>query len=409
MENRKNEADLVHLLRLVVALWLCYLIILSGIDYLCFPRPVFRLSFYVINALDALLVLGLVSWHRSRMVLGRYFLPFIIVLLAVVPIVTGNLVVLRLPPSPEGNAEAIMLRLLPMMFMPLVVTAWRYQWKHVVIFILAMAGFNVGLHGWRHRPGGASFMPPLLAFLIQMVSFFLVGYFISTLMRRLREQNVSLEQANTQLVHYASTLEQLAVSQERNRLARDLHDTLAHTLSALSVQLEATKAYFDVDPGTVRELVDKALHMTRSGLIETRGALRALRANPLVDLGLLAALRKMVEESAAKSKLKLHIFLPDQVEALSPEVEQTVYRVAQESVANVVQHAGARNLTLKLAVEEGRLALEVCDDGRGFNVETGEESGHFGLIGLRERAQLVGGRLMVESRLGQGTTVKLSI
>ncbi len=252
-------------------------------------------------------------------------------------------------------------------------------------------------------------MPPLLAFLIQMVSFFLVGYFVSTLMRRLREQNVSLEQANAQLVHYATTLEQLAVSRERNRLARELHDTLAHTLSALSVQLETAKAYFDVDLGTAKELMEKSLQATRSGLIETRGALRALRANPLEDVGLLGALRKMAEESASKAKFKLHLFLPDQVEELSPEVEQTVYRVAQESVANVVQHAGARNLTLKLAVEEDRLVLEVSDDGRGFDVEKGEESGHFGLIGLRERAQLVGGRLMIESRLGQNTTVKLSI
>lgn len=409
MEKREKEADLLNLLRLVLALWLGYLPVLFVIDHALSPRPVFRVPFYLVNGLDALLMFGLVLWPRCRKVLGAVFLPLIIVLLAVVPVVTGNLVVLRMPPSPAGNAEAIMLRLLPMNFMPLVVTAWRYQWKHVVIFILAMSAFNVGLHGMYYRPGGAPFTPPLLAFVIQMVSFFLVGYFISTLMRRLREQNVSLEQANAQLVHYAGTLEHLAVSRERNRLARELHDTLAHTLSALSVQLEAAKAYFDVDLGTARELMEKSLQATRSGLIETRGALRALRANPLDDLGLLLALRQMAEESTANAKLQLHLSLPDQLESLSPDVEQTLYRVAQETVANVVQHAGARNLTLKLLVEEDVLMLVVSDDGIGFRVEDKEAMGHFGLVGLRERAQLMGGRLAIESRPGQGTTIKLAI
>lgn len=409
MEKARKETDLLHLLRLVAALWLGYLVVLSGMDHALFRRPVFGFHFYVINGLDALLVLGLTLGTRCRTALGRCFLPLIIALLAVVPVLTGNLVVLRMPPSPDGNPEAIMLRLLPMMLMPLVVTAWRYQWRHVIIFILVLTAFHIGLHGWYYRPGGAPFLPPLLAFIIQMMSFFLVGYFISTLMRRLREQNVSLEEANAQLVHYAGTLEQLATSRERNRLARELHDTLAHTLSALSVQLETAKAYFDVDEGIARELVEKSLHATRSGLIETRGALRALRASLLEDLGLVLALRQMAQDAASKARLKLSLALPEQCESLSPDVEQTLYRVAQEAIANVVQHAGARNLTLKLAVEEDRLTLVVGDDGRGFSVEEGEAAGHFGLVGLRERALLVGGRLSIESRPGEGSTLKLTI
>jgi signal transduction histidine kinase len=409
MKIKGTETELVHLLGLLVALWLSYLLVLAGIDYSFYPRPVFGLPFYLINGLDALLVLGLSLLPSSRIWFGRCFLPLIIVLLSVVPIVSGNLAVLGMPPTPAGNPEAIMLRLLPMMFMALVLTAWQYRWKHVVFFTLGMAGFNLTLHGWFYRPGGAPFLPPMTAFLIQTVSFLLVGYFISTLMSRLRAQNVSLEQANAQLVHYSSTLEQLTISRERNRLARELHDTLAHTLSALSVQLETAKAYFDVDSGATKELIDKSLQATRSGLLETRRALKELRASPLDDLGLLLALRKMAEEFSARAKFKLHLSLPDQLESLSPDVEQAVYRVAQEALTNAGHHANAQNLTLELATNDGRLTLTVADDGLGFDVEQGEVAGRFGLPGMRERAQLVSGQLTIESRPGQGSRIKLTV
>jgi signal transduction histidine kinase len=409
MSGKEAENELVHLLGLVVVLWLGYLFVLASIDHSLYPRPVFRLSYYLISGLDALVVLGLSFWPRSRIWLGRYFLPLVIVLLSVVPVVSGNLVVLRMPPSPARNPEAIMLRLLPMMLMALVLTAWQYRWKHVVLFTLGMAGFNLGLHAWFYRPGGAPFLPPVTAFVIQTVSFLLVGYFISTLMSRLRAQNISLEQANAKLVHYTSTLEHLTVSRERNRLARELHDTLAHTLSGLSVQLETVKAYFDFDSDTARRLLDRSLQATRSGLQETRRALKALRASPLDDLGLLLALDKMAEESAARAKLKLHLVMPDQLPPLSTDVEQTLYRVAQEAVANAVHHANAQNLTLQLSVDQGHLSLLVQDDGLGFNVEQEETSGHFGLAGMRERAQLAGGEIIIDSQPGQGTTIKLKI
>ena len=252
-------------------------------------------------------------------------------------------------------------------------------------------------------------MPPVAAFIIQAVNFLLVGYFISTLMRRLRDQNTSLEQVNAKLLHYTMTLEHLAVSQERNRLARELHDTLAHTLSALSVQLETAKAYFDVDLATARNLIDTSLQQTRSGLAETRIALKALRACPLDNLGLLAVLRKMSEEVADRGKIKLHILLPSESAILlSPDVEQTIYRIAQESLANVGHHANAGNLTVKLSIDDDRISLIICDDGIGFNVEKAEDPGHFGLLGMRERAQLTGGHLAISSSLGQGTTVQFT-
>jgi signal transduction histidine kinase len=218
--------------------------------------------------------------------------------------------------------------------------------------------------------------------------------------------------ANAQLVNYAATLEELTVSRERNRMARELHDTLAHTLSGVAVQLETAKAYWDVDPPAARSLLDKSLDTTRAGLVETRRALKALRASPLDDLGLAQALRQLAVETAARANLALQVAVPDQVAVLSPPAEQCLYRVAQEAVANVAQHAQARTLTVRLTAgssSESPTVLLVQDDGIGFDADTAAPAGHFGLAGIRERARLVGGELAVTSRQGQGTQVRLSI
>jgi signal transduction histidine kinase len=211
------------------------------------------------------------------------------------------------------------------------------------------------------------------------------------------------------LTHYSSTLEDLTISRERNRMARELHDTLAHTLSALSVQLETVKAYWDVDPAAAQQTLDKSLAATRSGLQETRRALKSLRASPLDDLGLALALRKMAEEAAARASLKLDLSLPEQLPALSSDVEQCVYRVAQEAIANAAHHANAQTLIVQVLVNAPQVSLLVRDDGLGFNVEQGETSRHFGLPGMRERAQLVGGQLTIDSQPGQGTAIQLTI
>src|SRR4029078_5838718 len=108
-------------------------------------------------------------------------------------------------------------------------------------------------------------------------------------------------EANAKLVDYASTNEQLAVTRERNRVARDMHDTLAHTLSAVSVQLEAADSVWDSQPQQAHELLQKSLASARAGLGETRRAVRALRASPLDDLGLGLALRDLAESTADRA------------------------------------------------------------------------------------------------------------
>ncbi|NVN98318.1 MAG: sensor histidine kinase [Geobacteraceae bacterium] len=371
-------------------------------------HPVFEESYYLINGVDGLVVMGMILCPGCRKRLGCWFLPLLILLFSAVPIITGNVAILRTPYQVAGSTDSTILRNLPMLLMPLLITAWRYGWRHVVVLTMTMVGLRLSTR-MMFFPKGDHFLSSVETYIVQVIGFLLIGYFICYLITRLKEQNVSLQAAHTQLIHYASTLEHLAMSRERNRLARELHDTLAHTLTALSVQLETAKAYFEVDPAAAEELINQSLQATRAGLVETRLALKSLRAGPLDDLGILLALRKMAEESASRARLELHLILPDTTELLSPDVEQAVYRVAQEAVTNVVNHANARTLTLQLTLTGGRVALTVRDDGMGFDSLHHEPAGRFGLAGMRERAQLVGGHLTVESIVGQGTAIIMTI
>ena len=404
-----TEIDPRTLLRLAVALWVGYLLALAAIDHLFYPRPVFPPHYYLINGLAALIVWGLLLWRGGQERLGRAFLPLVIGMMSLVPVITSNLAVLGLPPGPFNRPEALMLRTLPVLFVALVLTAWRYRWRVVVLFSVGITLLGLGLHLLFYRPGEASLLPPVIVLLIQLISFLVVGYFISVLMTRLQEQRAALEAAHGRLVHYAGTLEELTISRERNRMARELHDTLAHTLSALSVQLETARAYWDVDLEAARQVLETSLAATRSGLQETRRALKALRAAPLEDLGLLLALRRRAEESAARTGVTLSLSLPERLPALSPAVEQALYRIAQEALSNAVHHAGARSLTVELALDGDILSLLVADDGRGFDPQAPAAGGHFGLPGMRERAQRIGGALQITSRPGSGTRVQCRV
>lgn len=408
MIEKASQIDVMRLLPLTAGLWLGYLLALLLIDHLFYPHPVFPPLYYLVNGFNALAVLGLALWRPVHTWLGRAFLPLEIGLMAVTPVITTNLIGPLPPPGPANGPEATTIRLMPVLLMALILTAWQYRWREVILFSGGIALLGLGLHLLFFRPGEPFFWPPVTVLIIQTISFLVVGYFTSSLIRQLRQQQESLAQANAQLTGYTATLEELTISRERNRLARELHDTLAHTLSALSVQLETARAYWEVDPAVAQQMLDRSLAATRSGLQETRRALKSLRASPLEDLGLALALRQMVTETAARANLQLELAVPDHLPALSPAVEQCLYRVAQEAVANVAHHARACTLTVQLTVN-GPIALRVSDDGRGFDPHQEVTAGHFGLSGMRERAQMVGGHLTITGQPGQGATVQLII
>ncbi len=300
--------DALHLVRFAAILWIGYLAVLAIINQSIWdPRQVSinTLYYYFMLGVVALICLGLTYWSWVQEKLGKALLPLIIAIITVLPMLATWGIIKLFPRTPMLDPQGSVLRLIPFFLVSFLLVAWRYRWPYMLLIILATMGLNVAIVWSFPSPGPAPFQGALTATLIQTVVFLAVGFSISFLMTKLKNQQRSLEEANLRLTHYASTLEQLATSRERNRLARELHDTLAHTLSGLSVQLEAIKAYWDVDPKMARSSLENSLETAHSGLQETRRALKALRASPLDDLGLVQALRNMIEEMASRANLKL--------------------------------------------------------------------------------------------------------
>jgi signal transduction histidine kinase len=304
-------------------------------------------------------------------------------------------------------------------FVILVLIAWQYSFRFVLAYVLGLTLYQV----WLRSPGVPMPLGADVGWLIlQGAMMLLVGYIIVQLVSIQREQRAALEhayqqqaQANVRLQRYAVALEELTISRERNRLARELHDTLAHSLSAVTVQLEAVRSLWDINPGSARDMLDRADDTARRGLTEARRALQDLRASPLQDLGLALALRELAKSAAERTGASLELHLPDHnLDNLSPAVEQGVYRIAQETLENIVRHSEAQSIVFRLRQTAGSLSLTISDDGRGIETEAlrasreGSQDG-FGLRGMKERAALLGGSLEITEQEEQGTLVHLKV
>lgn len=423
MKVKVTFADPVRVISFASVLWLIYVLVLTIISQ-SFSDPRHannEIVFYLMLGGVALVCLGLSFWPWIQRHTGRCFIPLMITIITALPILAAW-VTMILPGTNlmMMDSEGLVLRILPFLLVGFLLVAWQYRWPYMLLIVLGITVLNAAII-WSYTPpslpysqGGVFYNRPvfrgaLLVPIIQSVVFLAVGFTISFLMTRLRKQQESLEAVNIRLTHYSSTLEQLATTRERSRLARELHDTLAHTLSGLAVQLETVKAYWDVDHEMARTSLEKSISTAHSGLEETRRALKALRASPLDDMGLAGAVEAMAAAAAARGNLALEVSISDNFPALSPDVEQAVYRIAQEAVTNVINHAGARNLVIRLEFADGKLKLTVCDDGQGFDVDKVQKSSQFGLTGMKERAQLIGADLNVSSETGKGTTVELII
>ncbi len=295
------------------------------------------------------------------------------------------------------------------LLLPVVLIAWQYRFKQVALFSVGITILNVLFISL--TVSGVALESSLVTGSItaRAVTLMVIGWLVVRMMTAQRTQRQELTDANRRLMHHSATLEQLAITRERNRLARELHDTLAHTLSALAVQLEAVDALWTTKPDQAHTRLEKSIEMTRTGLTETRRVLQDLRASPLEDLGLALALRNLAASTAARAGLELDLHIAPRLGSVSPDIEQAVYRIAQEALANVANHANARHLTVQLSSSAAQLALTVSDDGSGFKPDNATTTHRLGIKGMRERAEMVGGRLEVESQPGQGTIVMFSV
>ena len=201
---------------------------------------------------------------------------------------------------------------------------------------------------------------------------------------------------------------QAAVLEERQRLARELHDSVTQALYGVSLYAEAaSRALTAGDTGPVASNLQEIRETTQEALGEMRLLLFELRPPLLEERGLYGALQSRLNAVESRAGLVTEL-QGDGAERLEPETEQELYRLAQEALNNVLKHAHARHVTVGLDVSDDRAILEVSDDGVGFEPSL-RNGGGFGLTGMRERAERLGGILQVESAPGAGTRIRVEV
>jgi signal transduction histidine kinase len=310
--------------------------------------------------------------------------------------------------APEILAQVVLWRQIILLLIPLLVLSWQYAMRQVVLFCALTTVLNIALLSRTTLLEEMIASSLLEIIFVQTIIFLLVGYMIVQLMNVQREQRQRLAEANARLAQYASTLEQLTISRERNRVARELHDVLAHTLSGVAVELEGLRAILRLDVERANALLNHALQAIREGLTETRRALKELRAKPLEDLGVALAVRALAESYAGRFDFGIELKIDPDLGDYEAEVQQCVYRIAQEALNNIADHAQAHHAQLVLTRDGEHLRLIIRDDGCGFDMSLGAEEYQYGLLGMRERSEMIGGCLAVESQVGKGTQISFS-
>jgi len=332
--------------------------------------------------------------------LGRWYLPIALWVATLGPIIENVVNVnARLDAGASAN-EAIADYWLYFfyLFVPLIIIAWQYRYRWVVFFSVGTFLLDGAFTASQLEETGADAALLGALMLGRAVLFAFVGLIIVKLVGAQRSQSEAVAQS-------AITRERLAMSDERRRLARELHDTLAHTLSAVAVQLEGASSIWDDDPDRAKRMVDRSLESTRTGLTEARRSIVALRASPLEDLGLAAALKELCRSVTETSDVKV-LLTANGPGPTDPDVQHTAYRVATEALTNVVRHANAATALVTMTGTDSNWHLTIEDDGTGIGVTTNND-GH-GIIGMRERAQLIGASLEIQPRDDGGTIVELA-
>lgn len=350
------------------------------------------------------LALILLSWPSMARRMRRWYLPAILAFITLGPIIESAVTIAgRLDAGLTPN-DALQDYWQPffLLWVPLLMIAWQYRYRAVFAFATVTTLLDMALAAPPLEAADADVTVVAALIFARGLLFAFVGLFVVKLVAEQKE-------ARRALADHAGTLEELATSRERNRLARELHDTLAHSLSAVAVQLEAVKALWDDQPMEAKAMLDRSLEGARGGLGEARRAIQALRASPLEEFGLAGALDHLGAAVEARSSLAVTTSVDADVAELRPDVEQAVYRIADEAMTNAARHAEAGHVEVRVGRRGGRVVLEVRDDGRGFDPEATVADGHVGLQGMRERATMVGGVLDVRSASRRGTTVHFEV
>jgi signal transduction histidine kinase len=235
---------------------------------------------------------------------------------------------------------------------------------------------------------------------------------IEDLRRTLDQMARRIESYQSGMHDYIAAITQ-GQEEERNRLARELHDDTAQALIALGQRVEMAQKLLPIDPGRAAERLVTVREMLAETLEGVRRFSRDLRPIYLEDLGFMPALEMLTRGDAKPQGLPVHLTTAGTVRRLRPSLELTAYRIVQEALNNVVQHAKATQAWVEVRFEADCLSISVRDDGQGFHApdlpDTLARQGHFGLMGIQERTLLHGGQLSIRSTVGEGTEITVQL
>jgi len=245
----------------------------------------------------------------------------------------------------------------------------------------------------------------------------LLSGFIAFMFRRQLEMRenaenllADLQKAHLRLEAYAEQVEALTLIQERQRIARELHDTLAQELTGVVLQLEAVSTHIEKDnPQRAQEILQGAMQQSRVTLAEARKVIDNLRSVQPITESLAEAIRHEAERFEALAQIPCETSV-QVVQKLPAETRNHLLKISSEGLNNIARHAGASQAWVRLYQTGEMLTLEIEDDGKGFNpVNENSNLGHYGLIGIQERVALLKGRMSIDSQLKEGTCLTVEI
>jgi signal transduction histidine kinase len=392
-------------------LWATLLLSLPNIALLCvtgffmFKRELV----YSAQILKWILVIAMLV--NALQIIGHPIIPYI-----VMPRPDANLLDAFLSGSLGGFAgsHARLQTGVVFMMIPAVLGAWisgqRHAW-HWALLGVALSAMDILLLNHRDLA-----VPELIPFIAEDIALVLLTLFVGTLSELDRAEQERLQQANLMLAEQAQMREQLATSRERLRMARELHDTVAHSLAGLVFQLDALGTLMDDAPENARQTLACAKDTARQGLHDARMAVTNLRKESAEEAELAGALQRHVEAMNLQTGVPITFEQVhcegSEMDTLNKVYSDALFRIAQEAIYNATRHAHAKQIHVKLVKEYppaascANLTLSVEDDGIGFD-ESAMQAGHYGLRGIRERSEMIGAQLQMDSRAGKGTLISV--
>ncbi len=237
------------------------------------------------------------------------------------------------------------------------------------------------------------------------------GWFIDRILQESAQRQQLIEQLNATRAQLAQREREAGILQERQRLAREIHDTLAQGFSGIVMQLEAAEQVLGSNPTAAQKFLDTARQTARDNLEQARRVVADLRPELLERDSLPDAICRTAERWQNETGIAAHINVTGERIALAPDIEITLLRATQEALNNVTKHAHAQRVEISLAYMGDTVTLDIQDDGAGMSENTNgtHAAGGFGLIAMRERAEALGGRVTLESAPGEGTTIAVEL